>query len=66
MTRIISNSFLSRRVYYQSKASLGIGNLPPFDGTNPAGHLSPPRFTEPPTAPFTREEFASILHACDT
>ena len=33
--------------------------------TNPASHLKPPRITEPPTAPFTREEFKSILGACD-
>ena len=33
--------------------------------TNPATYLKPPRITEPPTAPFTREEFASILQACD-
>ena len=33
--------------------------------TNPASHLKPPKITEPPTAPFTREEFASILRACD-
>src|SRR5215472_14208185 len=33
--------------------------------TNPASHLKPPRITEPPTAPFTREEFKSILEACD-
>jgi len=33
--------------------------------TNPASHLKPPRITEPPTAPFTREEVASILNACD-
>src|SRR6266571_378976 len=26
--------------------------------TNPASHLKPPRITEPPTAPFTREEVA--------
>ena len=34
--------------------------------TNPASHLKPPRITEPPTAPFTREEFVSILDACDS
>src|SRR5437870_982346 len=34
--------------------------------TNPASHLKPPKITEPPTAPFTREEFGSILQACDT
>src|SRR5713101_5194584 len=33
--------------------------------TNPASHLKPPKVTEPPTAPFTREEVASILKACD-
>ena len=33
--------------------------------TNPAIHLKPPKITEPPTAPFTREEVASILNACD-
>src|SRR5258708_23715023 len=33
--------------------------------TNPASHLKPPKITEPPTAPFTREEVASILNACD-
>jgi integrase/recombinase XerD len=33
--------------------------------TNPAVHLKPPRITEPPTAPFTREEIAEILKACD-
>jgi|GEM_PF-2417025 len=33
--------------------------------TNPASHLKPPKITEPPTAPFTREEVASILKACD-
>jgi integrase/recombinase XerD len=33
--------------------------------TNPAVHLKPPRITEPPTAPFTREEVASFLKTCD-
>jgi integrase/recombinase XerD len=33
--------------------------------TNPASHLKPPRITEPPTAPFTREEVVSILSACE-
>jgi len=33
--------------------------------TNPAGHLKPPKITEPPTAPFTREEVAQILAACE-
>lgn len=33
--------------------------------TNLTSHLKPPKITEPPTALFTREEFASILHACD-
>jgi integrase len=32
---------------------------------NPASHLKPPKITDPPTAPFTREEVASILKACD-
>ncbi len=32
---------------------------------NPASHLKPPKITEPPTSPFTREEFAAILAACD-
>jgi len=34
--------------------------------TNPASHLKPPRITEPPTAPFTREEFVTILDACNS
>jgi len=33
--------------------------------TNPTTPLKPPKITEPPTAPFTREEVASILKACD-
>lgn len=33
--------------------------------TNPAVHLKPPRITEPPTAPFTREDVAEILKACE-
>jgi integrase len=33
--------------------------------TNPASHLKPLKITEPPTAPFTREEVTSILNACD-
>ncbi len=32
--------------------------------TNPASYLKPPKITEPPTAPFTREEVATILNAC--
>jgi integrase/recombinase XerD len=33
--------------------------------TNPTTPLKPPRITEPPTAPFTREEIACIVKACD-
>ena len=33
--------------------------------TNPTTPLKPPKITEPPTAPFTREEVATILKACD-
>jgi integrase/recombinase XerD len=33
--------------------------------TNAASHLRPPKISGPPTAPFTREEFSSILKACD-
>jgi integrase/recombinase XerD len=33
--------------------------------TNPTSHLKPPKITEPPTAPFAREEFTSILNACE-
>ncbi|HEV2196056.1 MAG TPA: tyrosine-type recombinase/integrase [Candidatus Acidoferrum sp.] len=34
--------------------------------TNPATPLKPPKITEPPTAPFTKEEVTSILEACDS
>ncbi len=33
--------------------------------TNPTTPLKPPKITEPPTAPFTKEEVRSILDACD-
>ena len=32
--------------------------------TNPKTPLKPPKITEPPTAPFTKEEVTSILKAC--
>ena len=34
--------------------------------TNPTTPLKPPKITEPPTAPFTKEEVTSILKACDS
>jgi len=33
--------------------------------TNPASQLKLPRIIDPPTAPFTREDVASILNAGD-
>jgi len=33
--------------------------------TNPAVKLKPPQITEPPTMPFTQEEFARVLAACE-
>ncbi len=31
---------------------------------NPARHLKPPKTTDPPTLPFSRDEFVRILRAC--
>ncbi len=33
--------------------------------TNPASRLKPPKVTDPPTAPFTRDQVKNILDACD-
>jgi integrase/recombinase XerD len=33
--------------------------------TNPASRLKPPKVTDPPTAPFTRDQVKNILGACD-
>jgi len=34
--------------------------------TNPTTPLKPPKITEPPTAPFTKDEVTSILKACNS